>query len=164
MKIQWFLFVICGWMSIAMANEPVQLELEEEPVKADSNYATIYKMPVWVKQVKSVCPWQSKSDDLLQGHLRLIHGAPKEGDKLYIQWLKKLPNNIEEVLATREVEELINIPLRIQSFGEFLDSQSCQIIVQAKMLTSHERYRLEINISEPGQYRYVQVKELARGL
>lgn len=156
--LQWMVLVLCGFVLLAFADE--NDEANEEP---DLRYSAVYQMPAWVQQVHSLCPWQSKSDDLLQGHVRLTHGRFADQDRLYVQWLKKQPNNyLDELLSTREIEELNKVRLRIAAISPHLASNQCELTIKAKSLDDEYTYRLEIQIKEPGRYQYLQIKELSR--
>lgn len=154
--------VICGFVALAFADDSG--EAGEEASESDPSYSVIYKMPTWVKKVQSFCPWQSKTDDLMKGHLRMVHGVFAEGDKLYVQWIKRLPNNGEETLATREIEELSKVTFRLKQLNPNIESEHCALVVEAENIKDRRPYRLELQFTEPGIYRYKQIAELATEL
>lgn len=156
---QWWLTLVGCSVALASAAQDLS-HISAEPLPVDPHYATAYKLPNWVSQVQSLCPWQSKSDDILQGHIRLIHGQFAEGDKLYLQWIKKTANQGEEIISTREVEELAQLPLSLQNFQSTLASEHCLLSIEATSKAERRPYRLELQLHEPGQYRYQQAAQL----
>lgn len=143
-----------------VVEEPMDYNYSDDERLADKRFSVVYNMPLWVKDVATLCPWQSKSNDQLQGYIRLVHGQFNDGDRLYAQWIKRGTSGLAAaVLSTRELGELNQQKMTIQFPKERIFTDFCELTMAARGYNG-QQYRLELKLSEPGQYRLNIIRRL----
>lgn len=123
----------------------------------------IHRLPPWVQEVTSVCPWRSKTDKEQQGYIRLIRTQKEGGNELYIQWIQRIPPKKDEAMATRKVVEVTQGPALIIELPEQeLHSRFCTLTAYARRLDNNADFRIKLKIQEPGEYEYERIQVLSR--
>lgn len=121
--------------------------------QADNNeeLTTIYKLPVWMDQVKRVCPWKSASGE---GYIRVIRTETAGRHQLYLQWIRKgIAGSPTQPISTIQVEELAGeLAVRIEMPEASLEPGFCQLVARAENISTERRYNISLVVKGPGKY------------
>jgi len=122
-------------------------------VQADNNeeLEAIYKLPVWMDQVKRVCPWKSPSGE---GYIRVIRTEAAGRHQLYLQWIRKgIAGSPTQPISTIQVEELAKeLAVKIQMPKATLEPGYCQLTARAENISTERRYDMLMILKGPGKY------------
>lgn len=128
-------------------------------VLADPAFDAVYKMPMEIEWVDSLCPWKSATET---GYLRLVRSRDDNRHRLLVQWLRKRTEDAPgEVVSTRFIEELDQqYALRLQTPQVQLHPDHCELTMAAEDVDSERRYQLQLRLKGPGEYRLVVIEKL----
>ena len=145
----WSVWAAVLWLSLLCIRQ----------VQAKDDFADVYKLPVSIQQVESLCPWKSPR---AEGYIRVIRMRQTGHDSLYLQWLQKAGAGLpDEVISTRLVEELEReLTVYLEGPVALLHTDRCELTLQAKAVTYERRYALTLFLKGPGDYRLTVIETL----
>ncbi|WP_369857579.1 hypothetical protein [Candidatus Thalassolituus haligoni] len=148
--------VACWCWSVAIA------VVAETPF-GPGDFAGIYRLPVMIDTVVSVCPWKSASGS---GYVRVIRTRGPTGHGLYLQWIRfGVAGSEAEVISTRSIEELATeFDVAVEMPVAQLEKDHCLLQSQAEDSVNGRRYRLDIRVGAPGDYQFAVTRHLSGGL
>lgn len=121
--------------------------------RAESNeeLKTVYKLPIWIDQVKRVCPWKSQDGE---GYIRILRTETGGRHQLYLQWIRKgIAGSPTQAISTVQVEELAkDLAVKIEMPAAHLDPGQCRLTARAENITTERRYDMVILAKGPGKY------------
>ncbi len=148
----------------AFAVEPDTDKQSEASAEGETwPFAGVYKMPVWVDQVQSVCPWKS---DAGEGYIRIIRTNMKGLHGIYLQWIRKgIAGSETQAISTVLVEELEGqYQVHLQMPSPQLRADACHLTALAESIITDRRYKMEFVVKGPGDYRLLVTSMLQGGL
>ena len=128
-------------------------------VRADAEFAEVYKLPATIQEVDKLCPWKSPR---AEGYIRVIRTQQPDRHFLYLQWVEKgAEANTDTVTATRMVEELAgDLALHMERPLASLHADRCELNIRAQSVDKERGYRLQITLKGPGDYQLAVIESL----
>ena len=129
-----------------VSEEAVSIEMGDNKLKA------IYRIPAWVAETHRVCPWQLEGGE---GYVRLVRTEVDGRHELYIQWIRKgIVGSDSAAISTLRVDELsTDYAVKMEVPAATDRSAPCELTALAEDILTERRYKLNLHIMAPGEYR-----------